>query len=278
MPDGLFHLVVQSWEALPFVCLPDGSHKVDEDYIFFVTTFNDETLFGVSCYRQIAASAQLKQTDASFTRSSVQKAVVCLCRWPLYGVVKSVVAAATHAYFNQMNFGDTEILSGIFKSINMSLERMEKSGLQKEFHSYLYMGIDVRKVLLKLGRNALSLFKLLLAGCKVILFTSHGFESVCNDLLALCSLVPGGLTHCSETLLRCAQLRPPIPDRHDNAADSEFFFPHSKHGDDELDWGKLGLPLLPFSNTDVVEKHWAKLSGSMSVFVVFALFYALFFL
>ncbi len=99
----------QSWNALPFIALPDGSHKTNEDYIFFVTTFENETLFGVSCYRQVANSAKLKETDASFTRSAVQKAVVALCRYPLFGVVRQVLGAATHAYFNQENFGQTDV-------------------------------------------------------------------------------------------------------------------------------------------------------------------------
>jgi hypothetical protein len=168
------------------IALPDGSHKVNEDYIFFMTKYNEETLYGVSCYRQVAASAKLKQTDASFTRSAVQKAVVCLCRLPLFGVVRSVLGAATHAYFNQENFGETEILFGIFRSMNLSLQR---SDIAKEFHSYLYMGIDVRKMLLKFGRNTLCLFKLLLAGKKIVMYASCNIEAVCNELLALCSLV-----------------------------------------------------------------------------------------
>jgi hypothetical protein len=143
--------------------------------------------------------------------------------------------------------------------MNTSLLRCDVS---KEFHSYLYMGIDVRKMLLRFGRNSLVLFKLLMAGCKTVLFTSCGFESVCNELLALCSLIPGGLTHLSEPLLRAAKFQSPLPDRHDgDLAQTNFFFPHSGR-DDDLNWGHLGLPLLPFSNCDVVQSHWAKLSGS----------------
>ncbi len=77
----------------------------------------------------------------------------------------------------------------------------------------------------------------------------------------LCSLIPGGLTHFSEPLLKAAHFRAPVPDRHDiESAETSFFFPHSGR-DDDLDWGKLGLPLLPFSNSDVVQRHWSKLSG-----------------
>ena len=142
--------------------------------------------------------------------------------------------------------------------MNASLQR---SDVSKEFHSYLYMGIDVRKMLLKFGRNAMCLFKLLLAGGKIILYTSCGYEAVCNEVLALCSLIPGGLTHFSEPLLKAAHFRAPVPDRHDiESAETSFFFPHSGR-DDDLDWGKLGLPLLPFSNSDVVQRHWSKLSG-----------------
>lgn len=71
-----------------------------------------------------------------------------------------------------------------------------------------------------------------------------------------------GLTHLSEPLLRAAKFHSPLPDRHDGdlAAQTEFFFPHSGR-DDDLNWGHLGLPLLPFSNCDVVQSHWASISG-----------------
>ncbi len=165
-----------AWDAVPFIALPDGSHKSSEDYVFFTThDANGERLYGVSCYRQVAANAKLKESDGSVTRSSVQKAVVALVRVPLFGVVRSILSAATHAYFNQENFKETEILSDIYRSINVSLSRAD---VVKEFFSYVYMGVDVRQMLLKYGRNALVLFKLLLAGKKIILYTSCGIEKV----------------------------------------------------------------------------------------------------
>ncbi len=256
------------WDALPFVALPDGSHKSSEDYVFFMTcSESGEPLYGVSCYRQVAASAKLRENDANVTRSSVQKSIVALVRLPLFGVVRSILSAATHAYFNQENFQETEILSGIFRSINVSLGRAD---VVKEFYSYVYMGIDARQLLLKYGRNALVLFKLLLAGKKIILYTSCGIEKVrvlslcraaltlsplqvCNEVLALCSLIPGGLTHLSLPMLEAAKLHVPLPDHHelpDTAPEA---------GDDELHWLKLGFPLLPFPT-----RIWWPPSGAAS--------------
>lgn len=45
------------WKYLPTLALPDGSHNFFEDSVFFNLPSllqPNETIFGVSCYRQIA--------------------------------------------------------------------------------------------------------------------------------------------------------------------------------------------------------------------------------
>ena len=175
------------WNELPFIALPDGAHKSAEDYVFFTTYYQGHLLFGVSCYRQVAASAKLKAADSSISRSSIQKSLVALCRYPLYGMLKSVMGAATRAYFDQEEFSNHKIFSQVFENVNVSLGRVN---VKDEFSSYVHMGVDARKLVLRYGRETLVLFKAMLAGKKLILFNDSPIVQVCNEVLSLVSLVP----------------------------------------------------------------------------------------
>lgn len=72
---------------LPFLALPDGSHLVcgmliqsEEDFCYFhmlCESLYPETIFGISCNRQINADALINK-GAQVTRSMVQKAIVIL--------------------------------------------------------------------------------------------------------------------------------------------------------------------------------------------------------
>lgn len=45
-----------AWKHLPYLALPDGSHNFDEDTAYFHLPSLEnpnETIFGISCYRQI---------------------------------------------------------------------------------------------------------------------------------------------------------------------------------------------------------------------------------
>lgn len=49
------------WRHLPSLCLPDGAHNHEADTVFFHLphlTKPDQTVFGVSCYRQIDAEVR----------------------------------------------------------------------------------------------------------------------------------------------------------------------------------------------------------------------------
>jgi hypothetical protein len=56
----------------------------------------------------------------------------------------------------------------------------------KEFHSYITMGLDVRSLLLRFGRNVLVLLKLLLLEKKVVLH-SLPVHTGCVALISLAS-------------------------------------------------------------------------------------------
>ena len=54
----------------------------------------------------------------------------------------------------------------------------------------------------------------------------------------------------SQALLEAANMPIPKPDAAHLNVDTQ-----------DLDWAKLGMPLLPFSNSDIVSKHWSQISG-----------------
>lgn len=55
------------------------------------------------------------------SRSFVQKAVVAVCRRPIYGAVHSILEYYSHAYFMMGLFSDRTILESFFKTINNRL-------------------------------------------------------------------------------------------------------------------------------------------------------------
>jgi hypothetical protein len=81
---------------------------------------------------------------------------------------------------------------------------------------------------------------------------------VCNEVLALCSLVPGGLTHLSLPMLEAAKLHVPLPDHHELPG---LGLAELQRSGEEQEWLKLGFPLLPFSNSDLVQAKWSGVSG-----------------
>lgn len=159
---------------MPFLALPDGAHLSEEDYSYFhivPSTEGASTVFGISCVtlfpcslnapnqpnlrcnRQIAASDLLVKTG-DITRSTVQKAVVVLASKPIFGPIRLAgiptglytprslrllrrdkLGVVTRAFFNQRDFGETDILVQFY-------ERLETSARTQLTESGLYMGMS----------------------------------------------------------------------------------------------------------------------------------------
>uniref|UniRef100_T1L565 AVL9/DENND6 domain-containing protein n=2 Tax=Tetranychus urticae TaxID=32264 RepID=T1L565_TETUR len=54
------------WRTLPSIALPDGAHNYDRDTIYFHLPHPDRplsTIYGISCYRQIASDRLHRKTD-----------------------------------------------------------------------------------------------------------------------------------------------------------------------------------------------------------------------
>lgn len=85
--------------------MPDSSHNKHEDfnYFNFESTFKGKKrmLFGVSYFKQIKLTKEMKENDPELTRSYVQKAVAIVSAVPLFGYLKFRLSATTQVFFEQ---------------------------------------------------------------------------------------------------------------------------------------------------------------------------------
>ncbi|KAG8983671.1 late secretory pathway protein avl9 [Tulasnella sp. 427] len=184
---------------LPFLALPDGAHQSAEDYAYFHLTLENgpmtsgshpDTVFGISCNKQIAAS-DLLEKDADVSRSTVQKAVVVLASKPLFGLIRDRLCVVTNALFNQRDFRDTHILIDFATTLEGSIKtQLTESGL--------YMGTSLRELIHKFRQRTLVLLKLLMLQRKIMFF-GHPVERLCTYQYSLVSLIPNLLLTLEDT-------------------------------------------------------------------------------
>lgn len=144
------------WKYLPTLALPDGSHNFDEDTVFFhLPSLTDpkETVFGISCFRQIPAEVlhfyilceiglrliffkKLKNRTADITRGTVQKSVCVLSRLALYGHIQVKMALITHAYFDEGDFSKVSLLEDTYHHLNSVL-------LQSDLSAQTFVGMQI---------------------------------------------------------------------------------------------------------------------------------------
>lgn len=197
------------WKYLPTLALPDGAHNFDEDSVFFnlpSLTEPTETVYGVSCYRQIATE-KLKIKTADVTRSTVQKSVCVLSRSPIYGYIEVKLSLIADAFFEQGDFDSTEILVTAYQQLNACL--MDESRPLRHYH----VGLSLREIMLKWRHKVLILFKLLLLQKRVVCFSSP-VRPMCTLILGITSLMPRLLEKGFQEVACVRPSRPlsPMPD------------------------------------------------------------------
>lgn len=172
-------------KALCFIGLPDGSHSVESDYSFFIIPDAKGRLYyGVSCFRQIKSS-ELAVKDEKVSRSFVQKSACVLSRIPIFATLMIKLLPTTHAFFNQKNFTDTKILEEFYDSVN-------HYGTKKIKYSDFYTGFDMKRMVIYMKQNLLTLLKLILLEGKIMVYSQKA-SKVCTFVLTLFSLLPGGM-------------------------------------------------------------------------------------
>ena len=135
------------------------------------------SLFGISCTRQMDASALLSR-PADVTRSTVQKAVVVIADSPQYfGMLRERLSVVTHAWFAQCEFGDTEILRRFQESLGEEKAREEREDREDEGRDREeYLGMSLRELVREFKWQTLVLFKCCLLQPKVRV-SERGIES-----------------------------------------------------------------------------------------------------
>lgn len=193
------------WKYLPTLALPDGSHNYTHDTVYFhLPSLNNpnETIFGISCYRQISVD-QVKNRTSDLTRDTVQKAVCVLSVIPLYGHIEVKMSLITHAYFEEGDFTKVSLLKDTYEHLNLCLKNLDDITTSPQF----FVGLPARDFILKFRHKAVLLFKLLLLEKKVIFYCSP-VHNLCSAILSLLSLHPGML---EEGLHQSACFRPSRP-------------------------------------------------------------------
>lgn len=172
------------WKYLPTLALPDGSHNYEDDTVFFhlpSLTNSKETVFGISCFRQIPVE-KLKNRTSDITRTTVQKSVCVLSRIPLYGQIQVKMALITHAYFDEGDFSKVSILEDTFHHLNAVMS-------QADTRQQAFVGLSARDFILQWKHKAVLLFKLLLLERRVMFYKSPVLP-LCSTILTLVSLFP----------------------------------------------------------------------------------------
>jgi len=116
------------------------------DYSFFTVPHPlNGFYYGISCFRQLSSSL-IKNEES--TRAFLQKAVVILSTVPMFGLFYNKLELTTHAYFNQKDFVNHQILEDLYTNL-ISLEYINSL-------SDLSCGLPLKNVLLFFGRSVFS--------------------------------------------------------------------------------------------------------------------------
>ena len=172
------------WRPLPHIALPDGCHNYETGHVAFNLPdpmCPGKCVHGVSCYRQIDSS-DLPSPSLDVTRSTVQKAVCFLCRWPVYNFLQTKLQVVTHAYFNSHDFEDTAILRLAFQDLNQTLKHTLALQLCLE------IGVSMAS-LLPLRHRLLQIVKALLLHKRVMIFSSSP-SATSSCVIAIASFFP----------------------------------------------------------------------------------------
>eukprot|EP00871_Galdieria_phlegrea_P002702 jgi/Galph1/3432/GphlegSOOS_G2087.1 len=187
--------LLRSLSILPAMALPDGVHERNDDCVYFHL---EKGLFGVACFQQISSTSVLSfsadprasiEQDREFaSRGTVQKSVVMISRYPLYGILMEHLRPVVNVYFEQGDFRRTDILVQLFHSVNAALNSRQCLNSP----GFLCHGLELRRLIRRLGFHMLRIMKLVLLE-KKILFHGTPVESSSNAVVSLASVFPGTL-------------------------------------------------------------------------------------
>lgn len=76
-------------------------------------------LFGVSYFKQIKVTEEMKAKNSEITRSYMQKAIAVVSTLPLFGYLKLRLASTTKAFFTEFN--NYALIDAAYKELSKGL-------------------------------------------------------------------------------------------------------------------------------------------------------------
>ena len=178
-------LLPTEWKHLPYMALPDGCHNYEEDSVFFtLPSLSDpvsQSVYGVACCRQID-SRDLPWAGKDVTRSTVQKSVCVLSRFPIFGFIEAKLKLVTHAYFNAKDFSDIQVIQQAYEQLSMSIDL-------RSARKVVDIGLSQREQVFRYQHRLLQVFKSVLLQKRVVVFGAP-VKQLCSSVLAMASLFP----------------------------------------------------------------------------------------
>ena len=184
LTSSLTDSLPQEWRSLPHIALPDGCHNYREGHVTFTlpaSSLEGGVVYGVSCYRQIDSN-ELVSASTEITRSTVQKSICVLSKWPIYDFLISKLELTTHAYFNAKDLNDRELLIRTYHNLNTTLTL--ELALQACSHCN-----QLTQLIECYHHAILQLFKAILLEKRVLVY-GHNPNDVSSLITSLLSLFP----------------------------------------------------------------------------------------
>lgn len=193
----------QQWRQLPHIALPDGCHNYQEGHVMFslpsIVSPDDDVVFGVSCYRQIDSNEldPLLSSANEITRSTVQKSITVISRWPVFGFLRTKLELTTCAFFSSKVFTDRDLLIQTYDNLNATLNKdlalricCHSNQLTHQVDNYQYI--------------LLQIFKAILLEKRVLVYGPNPTD-VSSFITSLLSLLPLYYQHLIDRSTTCSQ-------------------------------------------------------------------------
>ena len=169
---------------LTYLCMPDGIHSLISDSTFFLIQNFPKILFGISCYRQIKVSQNMKEDEQENTRECVQKAMCIVSTLPLFGQMASKLSVTMLAYFNQDSLKNKKIIEELYS--NYTNNYLNKIKIDEILASF-----SLKRLIIFTKEKIFALIKLIMLEKKVLVF-SHISNNICSFIFSFLSIFPGG--------------------------------------------------------------------------------------
>eukprot|EP01128_Nolandella_sp_AFSM9_P004007 TRINITY_DN1762_c0_g1_i1.p1 TRINITY_DN1762_c0_g1~~TRINITY_DN1762_c0_g1_i1.p1 ORF type:complete len:1390 (+),score=319.09 TRINITY_DN1762_c0_g1_i1:386-4555(+) len=159
------------------MCLPDGAHLHERDWTYLTLTL-DEVVQGEAVKTPLYGISTFKnKPDASVRRGAIQKAMLCMCRIPIYDVLFPLLTDAISHFIDSgdgLVGGDATILKSIYEAFNDSSQsKLTLNGQDYKLKGEPpkedeYPGISLTKLLERFGVDVMYLWYAILLEQRIL--------------------------------------------------------------------------------------------------------------